>query len=59
MAVYFDHHIQSPGLGVLTHHDMQWHSEFTLLAVASKNESTDADGAVNFYLDEVGALYLE
>ena len=56
MAVYFDHYIQAPGLGALTHHEVEWHSQFALLAVASKNENTDADGSVNFYLDEVGGL---
>lgn len=56
MAVYFDHHIQPPGLGGQAHHEVEWHGKFSLLAVASKNESTDADGSVNFYLDEVGGL---
>lgn len=53
MAVYFDYPIQKAGLGAsLTHHTVEWHSSFAVLAVASKNESTDADGCVNLYLDE-------
>lgn len=58
MAVFFDHPIQRTGLGSadLVHHEVEWHGQFALLAVASKNESTDADGSVNFYLDEVSAL---
>ena len=58
MAVFFDHPIQRTGLGSadLVHHEVEWHEKFSLLAVASKNESTDADGSVNFYLDEVSAL---
>ena len=54
MAVYFDHPIQTAGLGAaLTHHNVEWHRNFSVLAVTSKNESTDADGCVNLYLDEV------
>ena len=57
MAVYFDYPIQKAGLGAsLTHHMVEWHSSFAVLAVASKNESTDADGCVNLYLDEVGIM---
>ncbi len=55
MSVFFDYPIQSPGLGALSHHAVAWHAQFPLLAVASKNESSDADGTVHFYLDEVGA----
>ena len=55
MAVYFDHAIQAPGPSskALHHHDVEWHDSFSILAVASKNEGTDSDGCVNFYLDEV------
>ena len=58
MAVFFDHPIQRTELGSanLVDHEVEWHEKFALLAVASKNESTDADGSVNFYLDEVSAL---
>lgn len=54
MAVFFDYPVQTPGLGALTHHEVAWHTQFALLAVASKNESSDADGTVHFYLEEVG-----
>jgi hypothetical protein len=58
MAVYFDHSIQAPGPAsmALVHHAMEWHSSFAILAVASKNETTDSDGCVNFYLEEVNIL---
>lgn len=58
MAVFFNHPIQPAGLDStnLVHHEVEWHGQFAVLAVASKNETTDADGAVNFYLDEVGVL---
>ena len=56
MAVYFDYHIQSPSHSSrsLTHHEIEWHNNFSMLAVASKNETRDVDGLVNFFLDEVG-----
>lgn len=59
MAVYFDHTIQAPGPSskVLVHHDVEWHGSFPILAVASKNESTDSDGCVNLYLEEVRDIY--
>lgn len=53
MAVYFDHKIQAPNVGVQT--DIAWHSSYSLLAVASKNEP-GVGGAVNLYLDEVNCL---
>ena len=55
MAVYFDHTIQPPGptSKALVHHELEWHDNFSILAVASKNESTDSDGCVNFYKEEV------
>ena len=57
MAVYFDHPIQKADLGESqTYHKVEWHSSFAVLAVASKNESTDADGCVNLFLDEVGMV---
>lgn len=49
MAVYFDHKIQAPSIAL--HTDIAWHSNYPLLAVASKNEP-DVAGSVNFYLDE-------
>ena len=51
MAVYFDHKIQSPSVAIQT--DIAWHSNYPLLAVASKNDQ-GVGGSVNFYLDEVG-----
>lgn len=54
MAVYFDHKIQTPSVGVQT--DIAWHSNYPLLAVASKNEP-GVGGAVNFYLDEVRFMF--
>ena len=58
MAVYFDHTIQAPGPNskALVHNDVEWHENFAVLAVASKNESTDSDGCVNFYLEEVSLV---
>ena len=53
MAVYFDHKIQAPNVGIQT--DIAWHSSYPLLAVASKNE-LGVGGSVNLYLDEVGLL---
>ena len=53
MAVYFDHKIQAPNVGIQT--DIAWHSSYPLLAVASKNER-GVGGSVNLYLDEVGLL---
>ena len=58
MAVYFDHSIQAPGptSKEVFHHALEWHSNFSILAVASKDEATDSDGCVNFYLEEVERL---
>ena len=55
MAVFFDKHIQfpRPSAGVRIHHQVEWHNTHPILAVASKNETTDTDGSVNFYMDEV------
>lgn len=54
MTVYFDHTIRPPDVTAsLEHAAVEWHPRFSLLAVAFKNASTDADGAVSFYLDEV------
>lgn len=53
MTVYFDHPIEFPGLPAI-HHLIKWHETYSILAVSSKNEQTDADGTVNFFLDEVG-----
>ena len=55
MAVYFDHNIQAPALGIQK--DIAWHSSYPLLAVASQNDP-GLGGTVNFYLDEVGSREL-
>lgn len=49
MAVYFDHKIQAPSVGIQT--GIAWHKNYTLLAVASKHDPSIA-GSVNLYLDE-------
>ncbi len=57
MSVYFDHLVQFPGsstsLRNVRHHLMSWHSSYSILAVASRNEENGRDGSVNFFLDEV------
>lgn len=57
MTVYFDHRVQFPGSATsvrsVSHHLMSWHRIFSILAVSSKNEESDADGSVNFFMDEV------
>ncbi len=55
MAVFFDKHVEfpRPSGGVRIHHAVEWHSKHAILAVASKCEATDAEGSVNFYIDEV------
>lgn len=56
MALYFDREMQhAPGHSVanVSYTDVQWHAEHPILAVASKDEQKDADGAVRFYSDEV------
>ena len=56
MAVYFDKAIEkrfdhSPEETCYT--DVHWHCEYPIIAVASKNEMKNADGAVTFHLEEV------
>lgn len=62
MTVYFDHRVQFPNValsaGASRHHLMSWHCSFPILAVSSKNEKSDTDGSVNFFLDEVEFLSL-
>lgn len=53
MAVYFDNRIHGPST---SNTDLLWHSAYALLAVASMNTS-DNGGSINFYLDEVSALF--
>lgn len=57
MTVYFDHQVNFPGsstsVRTARHELMSWHSNQSILAVSSKNRESDADGAVNFFLDEV------
>ena len=58
MAVFFDKEVQFPrrfsGSSGRIHHAVEWHTSHAILAVASKNEATDTDGSVNFYVNEVG-----
>lgn len=55
MAVYFEHQIQPVPAAAdsLVHSAAEWHSQFGLLAVASRDGKTDSDGIVSFYHDEV------
>ena len=54
MAVFFNHRVQAPAKSAGSPHLLEWHPSFAVLAVASKNEAADANGAVHLYLDEVG-----
>jgi len=56
MAVYFDREIrpvESVAGGGLTYQRVNWHPVHELLAVSTKNETTDSDGSVHFYNEEV------
>ena len=53
--MYFDHKIQAPSVGIQT--GIEWHKNYTLLAVASKHDPNVA-GSVNLYLDEVSSVLL-
>jgi len=57
MAVFFDNKVDFPKLsgGARVHNVVEWHSSHAILAVASKSESTDGDGSVNFFMDEVSS----
>ncbi len=48
-----------PSGGVRIHHAVEWHSKHAILAVASKCEATDAEGSVNFYIDEVDKIIMQ
>ena len=52
MAVYFDNKAQFPKV-VGEHHLMSWHCNHPILAVSSRNEETNTDGTINFFVDEV------
>ena len=61
MALYFDREVQrTPGLPVqgTSCTDLIWHPKHSILAVASKDDQKDADGAVRFYNGEVRAYVL-
>ena len=56
MAIYFDREVQaavSASGGGLKYQLLQWHPVHEVLAVAAKNETTDSDGSVHFYSEEV------
>lgn len=61
MAIYFDREVQvavSVSGGGLKYQLVQWHPVYEVLAVAAKNETTDSDGSVHFYNEEVSILLL-
>lgn len=61
MALYFDREVQrTPGLPVqgTSCTDLIWHPKHSILAVASKDDQKDADGAVRFYNGEVRTYVL-
>lgn len=53
MAVYFSQAVQQSFIGSKTLVLLDWHRSYGLLAVAFKDEHSDADGLVNFYTEEV------
>ena len=54
MAVIFDRRLQSPSnQGGRSPHLLEWHSTQPLLAVASKDEAKDSDGAVHIHTEQV------
>ena len=53
MAVYFSQAVQQSFIGSKSLVLLDWHRSYGLLAVAFKDEHSDADGLVNFYSDEV------
>ena len=54
MAVIFDQRLQHPAEhGGRSPHLLEWHSSRPLLAVASKDEVKDADGAVHIHTELV------
>ena len=61
MAIYFDREVQaavSASRGGLKYQLVQWHPMYEVLAVAAKNETTDSDGSVHFYNEEVSISLL-
>lgn len=52
MAVFFNHRVQSPKSDS-SPHLLEWHPTQALLAVASKDEATDANGILHIHLDQV------
>ena len=55
MAVFFNHRVQGPSKNGGTPHLLEWHPSHALLAVASKDDASDADGAVHVYRDQVSS----
>jgi len=60
MAIYFNREVQAAvsvsGEG-LKYQLIQWHPVYEVLAVAAKNETTDSDGSVYFYNEEVSTHF--
>ena len=60
MAIYFNREVQaavSVSGGGLKYQLVQWHPVHEVLAVAAKNETTDSDGSVHFYSEDVSTLF--
>ena len=54
MAVIFDHPLQKPSKqDGRSPHLLEWHCSLPLLAVASKDETKDADGAIHIHTEQV------
>ena len=61
MAIFFGREVQaavSVSGGGLRYQLIQWHPVHEVLAVAAKNETTDSDGSIHFYNEEVNLLLL-
>ena len=59
MAVIFDRRLHSPSnQGDRSPHLLEWHSSQPLLAVASKDEAKDSDGAVHIHTEHVSIRLL-
>ena len=59
MAVIFDRRLHSPSnQGHRSPHLLEWHSSQPLLAVASKDEAKDSDGAVHIHTEHVSIRLL-
>ena len=62
MAIYFNREVQaavSVSGGGLKYQLVQWHPVHEVLAVAAKNETTDSDGSVHFYSEDVSTNTLQ